>query len=346
MADYHSLMRRTVSALEPDTEEARRSLYDRARRKLDEALAELDAPVEELNAERAALEGAIARIEAEMPCRGAGRPGDGPAPARAAPERRRAAPVAPKTSSAPRPPPPAREQAPASPQGVRPAFPAGRPGGIALAVGAVVLVLIGATYLWLKRSPGAVDHASKPETPAATVAERFSAPEGIPGSQEIRDASVKDSSTRSQLSYVYRRQPVFYRTTEAAGTVIIDKPQHFIYVVQPNNVAIRYGIGVGDVCEDLGGLLRISNKVEWPTWSPANEGAKQEQPTKIIAGGVDNPLGARAMYMGDETRSIHGTNAPESVGGSIPYGCIGLVNDQVIDLYGRVPVGTRVIARN
>jgi lipoprotein-anchoring transpeptidase ErfK/SrfK len=237
---------------------------------------------------------------------------------------------------------------PAPPRGARPAFPSARSGGIALAAGAVVLILAGATFLWLKRSPGAVDHPSNPETPAATVAERFAAPPvTAPPPPENRDASVKDSSARSQLSYVYRRQSVFYRTTEPAGTVIIDKPQHFLYVVEPNNVAIRYGIGVGDVCVDIGGLLRVSNKTEWPAWSPSNEGIKQErQPVKVIAGGVDNPLGARALYMGDDAHSIHGTNAPESVGGSIPYGCIGLANDQVIDLYGRIPVGTKVVARN
>jgi lipoprotein-anchoring transpeptidase ErfK/SrfK len=142
----------------------------------------------------------------------------------------------------------------------------------------------------------------------------------------------------------YRRQPVFYRTPERPGTIIIDTSDRFLYLLQPNNVALRYGIGVGRDGFQWAGLLRISRKAEWPDWTPPDEMIKR-QPylPRWMAGGPGNPLGARAMYLGSTVYRIHGTNAPETIGQAMSSGCFRLINDDVIDLYSRVPVGTKVV---
>jgi lipoprotein-anchoring transpeptidase ErfK/SrfK len=145
---------------------------------------------------------------------------------------------------------------------------------------------------------------------------------------------------------VYRRQPVFYRTSEAPGTIIIDTSERFLYLIQPNNVALRYGIGVGRDGFQWNGLLKISRKAEWPDWTPPAE-MIERQPylPRFMAGGPGNPMGARALYLGNTVYRIHGTNAPETIGHAVSSGCFRLVNEQIIDLYGRVPVGTKVIVQ-
>jgi lipoprotein-anchoring transpeptidase ErfK/SrfK len=145
---------------------------------------------------------------------------------------------------------------------------------------------------------------------------------------------------------VYRRQPVFYRTSEAPGTIIIDTPHRFLYLIQPNNIALRYGVGVGRDGFQWNGLLRITRKSEWPDWTPPTEMiARQPYLPRFMAGGPGNPMGARALYLGETVYRIHGTNAPETIGHAVSSGCFRLVNEQVIDLYQRVPVGTKVIVQ-
>jgi lipoprotein-anchoring transpeptidase ErfK/SrfK len=154
------------------------------------------------------------------------------------------------------------------------------------------------------------------------------------------------SPEEEQLSGAYEKQEIFFRTNEAPGTVIIDTSQRFLYLVQGNNRAIRYGIGVGRDGFQWSGLQRISRKQEWPDWRPPPE-MIERQPylPRFMAGGPGNPLGARALYLGQTIYRIHGTNQPQTIGHAVSSGCFRLVNDDVIDLYGRVPVGTRVIVK-
>jgi lipoprotein-anchoring transpeptidase ErfK/SrfK len=144
----------------------------------------------------------------------------------------------------------------------------------------------------------------------------------------------------------YRRQPVFYRSSEAPGTIVIDTSRRFLYLIQPNNVALRYGVGVGRDGFQWNGLLKITRKQEWPDWTPPPE-MIERQPylPRFMAGGPGNPMGARALYLGSTVYRIHGTNAPETIGHAVSSGCFRLVNDEIEHLYERVPVGTKVIVQ-
>ncbi|HEY7296827.1 MAG TPA: L,D-transpeptidase [Xanthobacteraceae bacterium] len=142
----------------------------------------------------------------------------------------------------------------------------------------------------------------------------------------------------------FRRQVVDYRTGEAPGTVIIDTPNTYLYLVLGNGKALRYGIGVGREGFTWSGRESISKKAEWPDWTPPPEMiARQPYLPRYMAGGRGNPLGARAMYLGSTEYRIHGTNDPSTIGRQVSSGCIRLTNEDVIDLYNRVSVGTKVI---
>src|SRR5437879_7975526 len=125
-----------------------------------------------------------------------------------------------------------------------------------------------------------------------------------------------------ELDPAYRHQPVYYRTHEPPGTIIIDTSDRFLYFIQPNNVAIRYGIGVGRDGFQWQGLLKVSRKAEWPDWTPPPE-MIQRQPylPRFMAGGPGNPMGARALYLGNTVYRIHGPNAPETIGQAVSSGC-------------------------
>ena len=154
------------------------------------------------------------------------------------------------------------------------------------------------------------------------------------------------TAEEEELPPQFQRQLVFFRTTEAPGTVVIDSNQRFLYVVQPDNRAIRYGIGVGRDGFRWSGVLKIARKQEWPDWRPPPE-MIQRQPylPRFMAGGPGNPMGARAMYLGNTVYRIHGTNQPQTIGSAVSSGCFRLVNSDVSDLYGRVDVGTKVVVR-
>jgi len=144
----------------------------------------------------------------------------------------------------------------------------------------------------------------------------------------------------------WQKQVVYYRTTEAPGTIIIATGERHLYLVQPGGRALRYGIGVGRDGFQWQGLLNITKKAEWPDWTPPPEMiARQPYLPRFMAGGPGNPLGARAMYLGNTVYRIHGTNRPDTIGTAISSGCFRLVNADVADLYDRVPVGTKVIVR-
>lgn len=145
----------------------------------------------------------------------------------------------------------------------------------------------------------------------------------------------------------YARQMVLFRSTEAPGTVIIQSAERFLYVVQGNGRALRYGIGVGREGFQWSGLVQVSRKAEWPDWRPPPD-MLQRQPylPRFMAGGPGNPMGARALYLGSTVFRIHGTNQPETIGEAISSGCFRLANGDIADLYERVPLGTKVIIRH
>jgi lipoprotein-anchoring transpeptidase ErfK/SrfK len=142
----------------------------------------------------------------------------------------------------------------------------------------------------------------------------------------------------------FQRQVVEYRTSAGAGTIVIDTPNTYLYYVLGDGKAMRYGIGVGRDGFTWSGVQSISRKAEWPDWTPPPQ-MVQRQPylPRFVAGGPHNPLGARAMYLGGTIYRIHGTNQPETIGGRVSSGCIRMTNEDVMDLYRRVKVGTKVI---
>jgi lipoprotein-anchoring transpeptidase ErfK/SrfK len=142
----------------------------------------------------------------------------------------------------------------------------------------------------------------------------------------------------------FRRQIVDFSTTEPAGTIIIDTPNTYLYLVLGNGRAIRYGVGVGREGFTWSGTERISRMKEWPDWFPPKE-MIERQPylPRFMAGGETNPLGARALYLGNTVYRIHGTNQPSTIGSFVSSGCIRLTNDDVEDLYNRVNIGTHVV---
>ncbi|NNM73172.1 L,D-transpeptidase [Enterovirga sp. DB1703] len=141
----------------------------------------------------------------------------------------------------------------------------------------------------------------------------------------------------------YQRQIVSFDGPEAPGTIVIDTPSRFLYLVQPGGQAIRYGIGVGRPGFTWAGVKTITAKREWPGWTPPPQMLKRRPDLpRHMEGGPDNPLGARALYLGSSLYRIHGTNEPHTIGQNVSSGCIRMMNEDVMDLYERVRVGTRV----
>ncbi|MGW9945518.1 lipoprotein-anchoring transpeptidase ErfK/SrfK [Rhizobium leguminosarum] len=155
-------------------------------------------------------------------------------------------------------------------------------------------------------------------------------------------------SIRHPIEPQYLPQMVDYDTQEKPGTIVIDTNNRFLYLVMQGGKARRYGVGVGKPGFEWAGAHKITRKTEWPDWTPpsemiSREAAKGHYLPARMDGGAENPLGARAMYLGSTLYRIHGTNAPWSIGSAVSSGCIRLRNEDVIDLYDRVSVGTRVI---
>ena len=157
-------------------------------------------------------------------------------------------------------------------------------------------------------------------------------------------SAPSDEGPAVEMPARLRRQIVSYATREAPGTVIIDTPNTYLYYVLGGSRAIRYGIGVGRDGFTWSGTQTITRKSEWPDWTPPPEMiARQPYLPRHMPGGPGNPLGARAMYLGGTIYRIHGTNAPGTIGTRVSSGCLRLTNEDVIDLYSRVRVGTKVI---
>ena len=212
--------------------------------------------------------------------------------------------------------------------------PAARSGG-AYGGGLIELLLTGGTNSRPRIQPVYVPRPSW-QAPGAAPIRQLAAL--APPQQETQQAIEGEPSSD------YRRQEVDYLGVQSAGTVIIDTPHKFLFLVLPNGRAVRYGIGVGRPGFEWSGVKTISRKAEWPDWTPPPEMMlRRPDLPDHMAGGPGNPLGARALYLGSSMYRIHGTNEPSTIGQNVSSGCIRMMNEDVIDLYGRVPVGTKVI---
>jgi lipoprotein-anchoring transpeptidase ErfK/SrfK len=143
------------------------------------------------------------------------------------------------------------------------------------------------------------------------------------------------------------RQTVGFQSNYAPGTIVVNTAERRLYLVQPGGQALRYGIGVGRDGFRWGGVHKITAKKEWPSWTPpAQMLARRPDLPRHMEGGIDNPLGARAMYLGSSLYRIHGSNEPETIGQAVSSGCFRMTNDDVTDLYNRVAVGATVVVKN
>ncbi|MCK1743035.1 L,D-transpeptidase [Bradyrhizobium sp. 139] len=143
------------------------------------------------------------------------------------------------------------------------------------------------------------------------------------------------------------RTTVNYNGTYAPGTIVVNTTERRLYLVLQNGQALRYGIGVGRDGFRWGGVHRITAKKEWPAWTPPSQMlARRPDLPRHMKGGIENPLGARAMYLGSTLYRIHGSNEPETIGQAVSSGCFRMTNEDVSDLYGRVSVGTTVVVLN
>ena len=161
----------------------------------------------------------------------------------------------------------------------------------------------------------------------------------------LSDSVIDDETDlRTVVPDQLRRRIVNYPSTQAPGTVVVDTPNTYLYYVLGGGKAIRYGIGVGREGFTWSGVKTVDQKSEWPDWIPPTE-MIQRQPylPRFMAGGPQNPLGARAMYLSGTLYRIHGTNAPSTIGKHVSSGCIRMLNEDVIDLYARVRIGSKIV---
>ena len=200
-----------------------------------------------------------------------------------------------------------------------------------LKTAAAIVTLIAATTI-----PASANQF--PLLPFAPIAPLQTAPAPAP---TVQDDAIE---SRAELPARFRRQIVNYPTNEPAGTIIVDTPNTYLYLVLGNGRAMRYGIGVGRDGFTWSGVQTITRRAEWPDWHPPAEMiARQPYLPRYMAGGPGNPMGARALYLGSTIYRIHGTNAPHTIGQRVSSGCIRMTNEDVTDLYSRVNLGTRVV---
>jgi lipoprotein-anchoring transpeptidase ErfK/SrfK len=331
MVDYYSILSKAMSAPEAADPQWRHGVYDRARQMLVTQLQARQPPTppRAIVAEQSALDAAIRRIEAETLRTGRD--------TMARDDRIGDIDIASDTAIEP-------ERGPIA----RP-LRFGSVSWIAVAVVAAVIAA-GGYIFWVQHAHRSAATPVKTATPATPAAAPQPAATPAPAAKiaTAKDgelaAGVDGGASYDDLPYVFRRQPTFYRTLQPVGTIIIDKLQHFLYLIRPNNVALRYGIGLGAQCTELVGLRHVASMAEWPPWqaTPDMIERKLAKPG-TLAGGAGNPLGARVMELDDSKSRINGTNAPATIGTTVIFGCIRLSNDDVADLYGRVKVGTVVL---
>ena len=183
----------------------------------------------------------------------------------------------------------------------------------------------------------------------------LSGPDGAAAGQTPRRRAAGPAGQRDprcpapgEVDPQYLPQTVAYDGKEKAGTIVIDTNNRFLYLITGNGQARRYGVGVGKPGFEWAGAHKVTRKAEWPSWTPpkemiSREAAKGHYLPARMDGGPENPLGARAMYLGSTLYRIHGTNAPWTIGYAVSSGCIRMRNEDVVDLYERVNIGTKVI---
>ena len=180
--------------------------------------------------------------------------------------------------------------------------------------------------------------------PTRFVPPAASAPAAQVPAPAAQTAALAVGETEAAPAPEFRRQEVDYAGREAPGTIVIDTPQKFLFLIEPGGRAIRYGVGVGRPGFEWSGVKSITRKAEWPGWTPPPQMMLRRPDLPAhMDGGPENPLGARALYLGSSLYRIHGTNEPETIGRDVSSGCIRMMNEDVIDLYDRVRVGTKVI---
>jgi lipoprotein-anchoring transpeptidase ErfK/SrfK len=336
LADYYSILSRAVASLDNNTPQARAELFERARGMLIDRIEGEPGrwTNESALAEVANFDAATDRIEAEAARR---RPSESIQrhPRRPAADDRI---------------PPPQDDAPVEPR---------RGIGRIVAFGALGLVgalLIGVAVYFFRGEPTTTPQTATAKAPSGAVvakAPEAKAPEAkkAVSSRPSLDGDelepgVDGGSTDAGLPYYLRRQAVYYRSVYSPGMIVVDRSQRFLYLVQPQARALRYGIGVGGECDIGAGLYRIKSKSQWPEWSPSPSLLKRRTYPAKVKGGPGNPLGAYALYFESSLPGIHGTNAPKSIGQAPTLGCFRLVNDDVVDLEKRIAIGTGVVVLN
>ena len=210
---------------------------------------------------------------------------------------------------------------------------------LVIAASAVVAVIALSALVYgyvATKGPGIVAASVNPSSPKAQR-----------GREDVVMADLKPGvdggSSGEGLPFALQRQVVFYRTTVVPGSIVVDRENRFLYLIDANNSARRYGIGIAQECLKGGSLSRVMNKLEWPDWRTSGTNTKDADALLGAAGRPGSLLGARALLLDKPGLLIHGTNSPKTIGHLVASGCIRLVNDDVEDLYRRVSVETRVV---
>ncbi len=170
---------------------------------------------------------------------------------------------------------------------------------------------------------------------------------GSPAQAGLFDFFTQGSSSDGRpLGVAPARELVAYQGPYGPGTIVVSTQERRLYYVMPNGQALRYGVGVGRQGFSWSGVKTVSMKREWPDWTPPSQMLRRRPDLpRHMVGGIDNPLGARAMYLGSSLYRIHGSNEPETIGTAVSSGCIRMTNEDVTDLYSRVRVGTKVVVQ-
>ena len=211
-----------------------------------------------------------------------------------------------------------------------------------LPIAAAIVLSVGVTY-FLIGNPVSPPVPTPSGLKTIPIAGAYQHPIPV-GLQQIEERPGYLAPNDETLPLAYERQLVFFETNQPPGTLLINTPKNFIYLVLGNNRALRYTIGVGRDCFHWQGLSKVAAKTEWPEWTPS-PGALARQPDlpRSMLGGPGNPLGARAIDLRDAGYRLHGTNEPETIGNVVSSGCFHLENSDIMDLYHRLPIGARVI---
>ena len=212
--------------------------------------------------------------------------------------------------------------------------------------GFIEFVMTGGQQAAPQRDPFAQPRAAAPVSAAAMQSAPilYAAPPAHRASVRVASYGAAPLEARRSVAAEYLRAEVDYKTSERPGTIVVDTRDKHLYLVQEGGRAIRYGIGVGRPGFTWAGVKTITRKAEWPGWTPPPEMIKRRPDLpKHMEGGPENPLGARALYLGSSLYRIHGTNEPYTIGQNVSSGCIRMMNHDVEDLYDRVRVGTKVI---